>query len=81
MPWKIEDLIGAVNNTNRDFTISFVPVTGSLIVVQQGRKLEAVLSQPDQLQVAYALSGTNLTLGLAPLIGQQIPWCRYFYEP
>jgi hypothetical protein len=79
MPWLIEDLAGTINGTNRDFTISHVPQAGSLIVVQQGKKLEAVVSQPDQLQVAYALSGTNLTLGLAPLIGQTVPWCRYFY--
>jgi len=48
-------------------------------VVQQGKKLEAVGSQPDQMQVAYSVSGTNLTLGLAPLVGQQVPWCRYYY--
>lgn len=79
MPWVIEDLIGTINGTNRSFTISHVPVAGSLIVVQQGKKLEAVVSQPDQMQVAYALNGTNMTLGLAPLVGQLVPWCRYYY--
>ena len=79
MPWVIEDLIGTINGTNRAFTISHVPEAGSLIVVQQGKKLEAVGSQPDQMQVAYSVSGTNLTLGLAPLVGQQVPWCRYYY--
>jgi len=79
MPWVIEDLTGTINGTNRNFTISQVPVAGSLIVVQQGVILEAVGSQPDQMQVAYSVSGTNMTLGLAPLVGQLVPWCRYYY--
>jgi hypothetical protein len=79
MPWVIEDLAGTINGTNRNFTISQVPVAGSLIVVQQGIILEAVGSQPDQMQVAYSVSGTNMTLGLAPLVGQLVPWCRYYY--
>jgi hypothetical protein len=79
MPWVIEDLSGTINGTNRAFTIGHVPVAGSLIVIQQGIILEAVGSQPDQMQVAYSVSGTSMTLGLAPLVGQQVPWCRYYW--
>jgi hypothetical protein len=80
MPWVIENLAGTINGVNRDFTISHVPTAGSLIVIQQGVILEAVGSQPDQIQVAYSVSGTNMTLGLAPLVGQLSPWARYYWE-
>jgi len=79
MPWVIEDLSGVIDSSNRNFTISNVPLAGSLIVVQQGIILEAVGSQPDQMQLAYSVSTTNMTLGLAPLVGQQRPWCRYWF--
>jgi hypothetical protein len=79
MPWVIQELVGTIDGSNRNFTINFAPVAGSLIVVQQGIILEAVGSQPDQMQLAYSVNTTNMTLGLAPLVGQQRPWCRYYY--
>jgi len=79
MPWLIQDLAGTIDGSNRDFTISHVPEAGSLMVIQQGIILEAVASQPESMQLAYVLNTTNMTLGLAPLVGQQRPWCRYWY--
>jgi hypothetical protein len=79
MPWVIEDVAGTIDASNRSFTISNAPQAGSLIVIQQGIILEAVGSQPEAMQVAYALNGTSMTLGLAPLVGQQRPWVRYYF--
>ena len=79
MPWVIQDLIGTINGSNRNFTISNSPIAGSLIVVQQGIILEAVGSQPQAMQLAYVQTSTSVELGLAPLVGQQVPWCRYYF--
>jgi hypothetical protein len=79
MAWKTETLIGTINGSNKDFTISNVPVSATLIVVFTGVVFEGVGSQPDQMQFAYTQSGTAIQLGLAPQVGQQAPWARYWY--
>ena len=79
MPWKIERLSGTIDGSNRAFTISQNAIHETLLVVFAGVPLEAVNSQPEIMQAAYVQSGMNVTLGLAPVVGQN-PWCRYFYE-
>lgn len=78
MPWKIETLGGTVNGSNKDFTISNPAVPETLLVFLNGVPMERVQSQPETMEVAYVQSGTNLTLGLAPVSGQ-VPWARYFW--
>jgi hypothetical protein len=79
MPWMTEDLSGTIDGSNRNFTITQSPVAGSLMVIQQGIVLEAVGSQPQAMQLAYVQTSTSVELGLAPLVGQQRPWARYYY--
>jgi hypothetical protein len=79
MPWVTEDVAGTIDGNNRNFTISNSPVAGSLMVFQQGIVLEAVGSQPQAMQLAYVQTSTSVELGLAPLVGQQRPWVRYYF--
>ena len=78
MGWVTENLSGAIDNNNRTFTISN-PVTKGLSVYYKGHELEIVGSQPELLEAAYVQAGTNITLGVAPQIGDQRPWCIYFF--
>jgi hypothetical protein len=77
MAWVSQALVGTINGVNKTFTVNFVPDPASLVVVFTGITLEMVGSQPDQMQYAFAINGTTITLGLAPTAGQ-VPWARYW---
>ena len=80
MPWVIEDLAGDIDDTNRDFTVSHVPFPDTLLVFLKGTSLEVVGSQPELMETAYVQNSTAIELGLPPLVGQQVPWVRYFWQ-
>ena len=79
MAWKIEKLAGTINGSNRNFTLSNAPNAASLLIFFTGIPLEVVGSQPQQMQLAYAGSGVNIELGLAPTSEGQRPWARYWH--
>ena len=78
MAWTSEPLAGVINGVNRDFNLSFVPVPESLKIFFTGIHMELVGSQPGQMQYAYTINGTAVTLGLAPTTGQ-VPWAEYWH--
>jgi hypothetical protein len=77
--WVKEKLIGTIDGSNNVFQTTYVPVEESLLVLFTGVLLEAVGSQPGQMQYAYVVDGKVVTLGLAPVAGQR-PWARYWTE-
>lgn len=69
--FKLETPTGAVDGANVTFTLSKSPVTNPahpLIVFQNGLAIDSSL---------YAVSGTTLTFGVAPLLGDTV----YVYYP
>jgi hypothetical protein len=62
--WKIVDLTGTKNGTNLVFTIPDVPDLNTLLIVFNGLPLRRAISSPGVLE--YTISGTTITLGLAP---------------
>ena len=77
--WITEELGGAKNGTNQNFTISHEPVVATMSVYMNGVRLVRVAGVPTSGEAQYGVSGTNVVLGQPPAIGQ---WCctRYFWD-
>jgi hypothetical protein len=72
--WKIVDLTGTKNGSNVTFTIPDTPDLQTLLIVFNGLPLHRVVSAPGVLQ--YTISGTTITLGLAPGANDRV-WANY----
>ena len=77
MGWVKERLIGTIDGSNKNFTLSHDPVDMSIVIVFTGLPAEKVMSNPIGNQ--YSRSDTDIELGLAPMVGST-PWCRYFWD-
>ena len=77
--WFTEELQGARNGTNQNFTISHTPIVATMSVYMSGVRLVRVAGSPTPGEAQYGVSGTNVVLGQPPAMGQ---WCvaKYFYD-
>lgn len=67
MTFMSEQPSGTVNGSNVTFTLSQAPDINSLIVTYSGLTLRRVTSGPGNME--FTLSGTTVTMGLAPQVG------------
>jgi len=72
--WKNVDLTGTKDGVNVTFTIPDVPDLQTLLVVFNGLPLHRATSSPGVLE--YTISGTTITLGLAPNTNDRV-WANY----
>lgn len=70
----LESLAGTVDGANVTFTITSAPKAASIIVSDGNLLVTKVASGPQIGE--YSISGTTITMGLAPRTGSK-PWARY----
>jgi len=71
--YTIEDLAGTKDGSNKTFTISSAPIIETLLVVHG---VQALIRSGSPGVGEYSISGTTITLGTAPLSGDNL-WARY----
>jgi len=76
MGWVNEDVNMVIDGANRIGTLSHIPVENSDLLNFKG----AWFVKTKQFPVggSYRLVDNQVTLGLTPLVGEQVPWVRYW---
>lgn len=80
MGWVTEELNGAHDGNNKNFTISATPVVETMSVWHNGFRLTRVATTPQAGEAQFGVSGVNVVLGTAPAASNEWVVSRYFTD-